>query len=857
MNSNEWKQVKALLDELLSLDGNARRARLAATDVSDEIRAEALSLLSVEDKASDMMSGSAIEFSASFLTDDDIQKAYVGKKIGIYKIVREIDDGGMGAVYLATRDDGKFEQRVAIKLLRRELNTSGLRQRFEQERRILASLEHKNIARLLDAGTTDDGVPYFVMEYVEGLAIDHYCDQNELDLNERLDLFRKVCEAVNFAHRNLIIHRDIKPSNILVTGDGVPKLLDFGISKIISDEFDQTATVTRLGAMTPSYASPEQLQNKSVTTATDIYSLGVVLYKLLSGHRPFEARENDLNAIYQAVVETDPPAPSSMIGESSQSGEPRSAVERESATADTASNRASRTFANRIAVQPQQLKGDLDNIILKALKKEPERRYSSAENFAEDIHRYQRGLTVSARPDVFSYRAAKFIRRNRFAVGAAALLLVAVLTGVVATLWQYRVAAAERDRARQQARKAEKISEYLQNILNFNNPHWLSSNPERNRNATVAQAMESALQSIGAELADEPDVQGELLLSIATSYNQQGKYDRAEEISKQAIESYDRAYGEGNLHSMRVFVILGDILTNRAKYEESIAYSDKAVDYFRPIVEQDKSEAKWLLLGLNHLGNAYVYTGRNLESEATHRESIDLVKFLDEKDKVVAPIVLGAWGNSLANVGNFEEALKAFDRAYAEMKAAGTDRRIEGAQLLIVRGRTYTVLGDFESAERDLQTSLAIQSENAVNNFYTTLVLYALANNYLRWGKYPESRTMILRALEAIRQLFPDGHAGIGVYSRVLGDLYSKAGELKKGEAELRMALTTVNKYFKEPNQDIALVKSSLGENLIAQKRFAEARTFLTEALDSYIKTRGENHPFTKRCRQLLDSIPN
>ena len=219
----------------------------------------------------------------------------------------------MGAVYLAKRTDGKFEQKVALKLLKREMNTAAFRRRFQQEREILASLEHPNIARLLDAGTTDDKIPYLAMEYVEGLPIDDYCNKNNLDLNQRLDLFRKVCAAVDFAHRNLVVHRDLKPSNILVNEDGTPKLLDFGISKIFSNEFEQinSATVTKLGVMTPSYASPEQFQNKSVTTATDIYSLGIILYELLSGHRPFEAKENDLKEIYKAVIELDPPLPSS------------------------------------------------------------------------------------------------------------------------------------------------------------------------------------------------------------------------------------------------------------------------------------------------------------------------------------------------------------------------------------------------------------------------------------------------------------------------------------------------------------------------------------------------------------------
>ena len=261
------------------------------------------------------MNFSALDFSKGFFGDDETENVSVGQTFGVYKVIRELGYGGMGTVYLAERADGKFEQKVALKVLKREMNTAALRRRFQQEREILASLEHPNIARLLDAGTTGDKIPFLAMEYVEGLPVDDYCNKNNLDLNERLDLFCKVCAAVNFAHRNLIVHRDLKPSNILVTEDGIPKLLDFGISKILSPDYEQinSATVTKMGAMTPSYASPEQLANKSVTTATDIYSLGVILYELLSGHRPFESKEKDFKEIYKAVLEIEPPPPSALI----------------------------------------------------------------------------------------------------------------------------------------------------------------------------------------------------------------------------------------------------------------------------------------------------------------------------------------------------------------------------------------------------------------------------------------------------------------------------------------------------------------------------------------------------------------
>lgn len=272
MQTKQWNKVKELLDQVLELEVSERQNFLNNCGADEEIRAEIESLIAFEDDAENLMNLSAVEFSKDFFAEDESHNSLLGQNIGVYRIIRELGMGGMGAVYLAERNDGKFEQKVALKLLKREVNTSTIRRRFQIERKILASLEHPNIARLLDAGTTDDKAPFIAMEYIEGIPIDEYCNKNNLGLNERLSLFQQVCAAVNFAHRNLVVHRDLKPSNILVTKDGIPKLLDFGISKILSKEFDEidSATVTRMGAMTPSYASPEQMQRESVTTSTDI-----------------------------------------------------------------------------------------------------------------------------------------------------------------------------------------------------------------------------------------------------------------------------------------------------------------------------------------------------------------------------------------------------------------------------------------------------------------------------------------------------------------------------------------------------------------------------------------------------------
>ncbi len=452
MDSENWKKVKALLDEALELSPAERSAFLRRADHAPEIIAEAESLLSFETAAADMMNLSAAEFGSDLLNDED--KDLTGTMIGPFEITGEIGVGGMGAIYRAERRDGKFLQIVALKLLKRELNTADLRRRFAHEREILASLDHPNIARLLEAGTTEDRIPYIAMEFIVGMPLAKYCSQNSLSTAARLRIFQKVCSAVAFAHRNLIVHRDIKPGNILVTADGTPKLLDFGISKIVTDEFDlssvDAATITKMGVMTPSYAAPEQLRGQSVTTSADIYSLGVVLYELLSGRRPFAPYEGDLHSIYQAVLTYDPPAPSATVPPPLSPFEERTAIDlfNNAPGPDAKTQPAGRdTAPNQDLPNSAELRGDLDNIVLKAISKEPERRYSSAEDLSADIERHLNGLPVTARPNTFSYRAGKFVRRNKLSVIGAGLLFTAIFTGLGTTLWQAQAAKIERQKA--------------------------------------------------------------------------------------------------------------------------------------------------------------------------------------------------------------------------------------------------------------------------------------------------------------------------------------------------------------------------------------------------------------------------
>ena len=406
--------MKTVLSEALDLETGRRRQFLdSACEHDADLRAEVDLLLAHQvDSENDAIEECAAD-AARFRLAQDVTR--IGSRIGAYKIVREIGHGGMGTVYLGERDDKQYRQQVAIKLINPGLGGETIRRRFHNEMQILADLNHPNIARLFDGGQTADGVPYLVMEYVEGSPINHYCNDRNLSTEQRLKLFCTVCDAVQYAHQHLVIHRDIKPGNILVTSEGLPKLVDFGIAKLLDNgKSIPDATATVMPFMTPQYASPEQVYGLSATTATDIYSLGVVLYELLTGRSPYRLKSRVPHELAQAILDQEP--------------------------------------------QRQRLKGDLDNIVLMAMRKEPQRRYASAQQFAEDIHRHLDGLPVRARQDTFSYRAGKFIRRRKLAVAAAALILLTLLVGIITTAWQARVARAERARAERRFNEVRQLA---------------------------------------------------------------------------------------------------------------------------------------------------------------------------------------------------------------------------------------------------------------------------------------------------------------------------------------------------------------------------------------------------------------
>jgi non-specific serine/threonine protein kinase/serine/threonine-protein kinase len=446
----DWARLEALFHAAAKVSG-AKRQDLLERECGDDLalRAGVERLLLAHERAGDFIEAPAVELGAAL--DRPEPPGPADRRIGPYRVLRQLGRGGMGTVYLAERADDAFTQRVAIKLVSRGMDTEQVLVRFRAERQILASLDHPNIARLLDGGTTGDGLPYFAMEYIEGEPIDVYADAHRLSIADRIGLFLQVCGAVSYAHQHLIVHRDIKPVNILVTADGVPKLLDFGIAKVLQVDAEATATAAGMRMLTPEYASPEQVEGRQATTVSDVYSLGVVLYELLTGRSPYRTRSRSPADIAEAVCTTEPARPSAAVsnGESSLAGRRRSGL---------ADDRASATGLGSIDRLRRALRGDLDTIVLTALRKEPARRYQSVEQLSTDLRRHRDGLPVRARPDTFRYRAGKFIRRNRGMVTAGALLGLTLLGGTVATAWQARQARAAQVRAERRFNDVRKLA---------------------------------------------------------------------------------------------------------------------------------------------------------------------------------------------------------------------------------------------------------------------------------------------------------------------------------------------------------------------------------------------------------------
>ncbi len=820
--SERWARVKELFEAAADLTPNERAALLNnECDGDDALRREVESLLDSDARTDDFIEQPVLDIPRDLFPEAP-EESLAGRQLGAYQIIREIGRGGLGAVYLAARADDEYRKEVAIKLVRRGLDTEDILRRFRNERQILAQLDHPNIARLIDGGTTDDGLPYFVMEYVNGQPITAYCETHSRNPTERLDLFRKVCAAVTFAHQNLVIHRDLKPSNILVAADGEPKLLDFGIAKLLGPEEEALApTMVGQRAMTPEYASPEQIKGERITTVSDVYSLGVLLYELLTGRRPYRLKTRTPVEISRAITTQEPERPSTAaakVGGSSKS-ETRN---------------------------PKSLKGDLDNIVLMAMRKEPARRYVSVGQFSEDIRRHLVGLPVIAHKDTVSYRAGKFVTRHRIGVAAAALILLSLLGGIIATLIQVRTA--RRERA-----KAESISAFLGRTLN-------ASNPDRNPSGqpTVKDNLDDASKRLTTEeLADQPDVKAELQRVIGESYLSLGQYDLAEQNLTAAFQTQTRLFGEDGVATLKTGVVLASLWSGaKANYAKANTFYLANLPRLRAEQKKGTISADYLSAALNGFALVRRAQGDSKEAETLLREELALLPYVSAEQKNGMGVARAILALTLADQGKFDEAIGIVRGTIAALREKKTDATTELAANL-------TGLGSFLLENE--QTGESLDSLREAEAIYRKLYSHAnlqLGDNLrlqaqalFSEGKHPDADARINETLTIYRAATSPQFINFATALMVQGLICSRTGKIGDAEKLLREAVRIRAENMPETHFLRATANGALGEFLTTQSRFPEAEPFLVASYESLMKSQAVNSPRTRRARQRLANL--
>jgi serine/threonine-protein kinase len=857
-----WRRLEALFYQASDMDPRDWPAFLDQNCAGDTVmRREVLSLLAAADRTLSDLREPAIAAAREIAAGPGL----AGKVIGPWEILESIGDGGMGRVYLARRADQAYEQKVAIKIMRGDFGADpGMMLRFRVERQILAKLNHPNIARLLDGGVSVEGLPYLVMEYVEGVPIDTYCREQNLPVRERLRVFRTVCGAVEYAHRNLIIHRDIKPANILVTSTGVPKLLDFGIARLLDPEFSSLPR-TRASQllMTPEYASPEQVRGESVTTAADVYAMGVLLYELLAGARPFRVKTDSPLEIARVICEQTPPPPSAV---------------------------------NK-SPEAKKLRGDLDRIVMMAIRKEPERRYASIEQFSADVEAYLGGYPLQARTATLGYQVSAFVRRHRAAVA------VAVLSSLALAAFSVGMAVLAK-RADQQRQTAERERQFLAGMFQAATP-----DVARGETITARTLLDRGAARIDRELAAEPGVRASLLETIAEAYRSLGlfdqsqslaekslradpkniqtvellaeldrdkaQYDKAESLLQRVIDARTAAFGPNSPQTASAMAELGECFYWQAKDDQAIALLRKTLaierangpdygadtrNYLALTLERkgDLDEARQLLqeavdinrrtvgpnspeyaISLHNLGSSLIDRGDLAGAEKMIRDAADIRrKVLGTKhpDYVLSLNNLGYIYMEEGDWRHAEPLLKEGLELQTERLGPHSPRL---AAPMNNWARVLEAKGDYSAAEDEYNRILTILRENHADSTWPAAGIVAnLGRLQFDRGRYPIAEQDHRQAM-ALRQKL--GGVETPVFANSLIDVAEDRafqGDPQDAEPLLRQALAIRRKKLWPGHPAIITAEVRLGETLVAEGKSAEAETMLRSAFDS------AQHPF-------------
>ena len=831
MTAERWSRVQALFFQAIELPADEQAVFLRRECANDaELFDEVSSLVAAE--APDLFEDSALARLGELTptvgatlgaADSDPLAGGLDGQVGPYRIIRRLGAGGMGTVYLAERADGQFDQTVALKLVKRGMDTDAVVGRFQAERQILARLEHPNIARLLDGGVHTDGRPFFALEYVDGEAITDYCDARSLSIDERLALFENVCEAVAYAHRNLIVHRDLKPSNILVRDEPAGsdetrtvasvKLLDFGIAKLLTDNADDLLTRTGERILTPAYAAPEQLTGAAITTATDVYGLGVVLYELLTGTRPsaFGTSASSLNSAGDTKLTSGlrrSEKPSSVVSRSTE----------QRVSAPNKNNTSGERIASRRSTTPdrlrRRLKGDLDTIVMAALREEPERRYASARDLLSDLRAFREDRPVSAQPESTAYRLRKYVKRHRTGVAtvATAVLGLAIITAV----YTVRLTA-ERDRARLEAQKSSEVSEFLRSLFAISDPR--ESGGEQ---VTARELLDRGATRIESELSDQPEVQSQMMNLIGEVYSSLGSYDRAERILTETLALRRRAAEPSETEIASTLVALGLLYERQGRYREAVETQQEAVDLLRTSGTDTPLQLADALHALSFLK---MRLGDFTESEAIIREALAIKqRHLPADDPDVA-YSLNILGDALTQQGRYAEAEAVHHRALDIRRKKLGDAHLDVAYSLHNLGATLRDQRRWAEAEKYYREAMAVWRRHyGYDNQESANTLSQLALVVGMQGRYEESDSLQNIAIDmAIASVGPDHPKVSAMYIRS-GDVAYAAAHLAEAEARYRTGIETHIRVLGDTHPYVTKWRIRLGRIVAEEGRLAEGR---------------------------------
>jgi len=830
IDAERKRRADAILDEILDLPPGARTAAIERSCGDDDTLCALVKRLAsnLETTQSDFGSGGAGDGPLWDAVLDEEDR--VGEQIGHWRLTRELGRGGMAVVYLAERTEGGFTQQVALKLIKRGVDTDETLRKFAQERQIMALSDHPNMARILDGGATEDGRPYFVMEYVDGIPIDRYCDEKKLAVEYRLELFRQVADAVAYAHRNLVIHRDIKPSNILVTESGVAKLLDFGIARLLDDEDDRTKTGSHF--LTPAFASPEQISGSTVTTSSDVYQLGLLLYRLLTGRAPYRLEEKQRQALERAICEEPPTRPSAAITTSG---------------GDTKTIEISRDRSTTPTGLRRRLMGDLDNILLTALRKEPDRRYASVLQLAEDLERYRAGRPVKARPDTLSYRLSKLFLRHKVASLLTLLLISSLLAFAITSQRQAQRIRVERDRASLEAETSKRISDFMVDLFQLSDP-----GKARGNEITAREILDRGANQISDGLNDEPEVRATLLETMGRVYQRLGLYDPALAMIEQAHEIRSQSHQTPHVDLIKSANSLAWILEERGDYKAAESLYREALEIAETLFEPPHSR---IASTQNNL--ALVLT-----REAAYDEAIELLQSAIAAHRQLDPE--GAdLADALANRGTIHRQQEQFDEAIAlnlealelRERRLGPDHpkvAISLNNLAVIHSNRR----ELEEAAGYLRRSLTIREKiyepthpsiaESLNNLGAILFFQK---------EYDEAIPIFEKAVEIDRAATGDQHPDFGQSLSNLGNVLHSAERYDESERAFRQALAVFEAALDEGHWQIGLNRGNLGGTLTQQGRYNEAEPLLRSCFDIMHTTFGDDGRRTRTAATKLADL--